>query len=190
MAEQRDAPYPELKRSHTMAHTGRPWTDHKPPPAAPVWAAIQGLGSYYVALAAIELDVFDTLAAAGPSTVDVLAKRLEVSEPHLRALLDWAGADASTLPPDRLRGFSYASKVKVTPIALEVQDINIRLDASTMTGGLAVALRERPGFGLRLAIDQLNLDAYLPRTSRQKDEHKFSSAYFILDNIVLNSFKV
>ena len=87
---------------------------------------------------------------------------------NLRALLDWAGADASTVPPDRLRGFSYASKVKVTPIALELQDINIRLDASTMTGGLAVALRERPGFGLRLAIDQLNLDAYLPRTSRQK----------------------
>ncbi len=85
---------------------------------------------------------------------------------NLRALLDWAGADMSTLPADRLRGFSYSSKVKVTPTALEVPDINIRLDASTMTGGLAVALRDRPGFGLRLAIDQLNLDAYLPRTSK------------------------
>ena len=82
---------------------------------------------------------------------------------NLRSLLDWAGVDASALPADRLRGFSYASKVKVTPIALEVQDINVRLDASTMTGGLAVALRDRFGFGLRLAIDQLNLDAYLPR---------------------------
>ena len=82
---------------------------------------------------------------------------------NLRSLLDWAGVDASALPADRLRGFSYASKVKVTPIALEVHDINVRLDASTMTGGLAVALRDRPGFGLRLAIDQLNLDAYLPR---------------------------
>lgn len=86
---------------------------------------------------------------------------------NLRALLDWAGADAKALPADRLRGFSYASKVKLTPVALEVQDINIRLDASTMTGGLAVALRERPGFGLRLAIDQFNLDAYLPRTPQK-----------------------
>lgn len=86
---------------------------------------------------------------------------------NLRSLLDWAGADASALPPDRLRGFSYASKIKLTPIALEVQDINVRLDASTMTGGLAVALRERPGFGLRLAIDQMNLDAYLPKDSRK-----------------------
>lgn len=86
---------------------------------------------------------------------------------NLRALLDWAGADAGALPADRLRGFSYASKVKLTPSALEVQDINVRLDASTMTGGLAVALRDRPGFGLRLAIDQLNLDAYLPRAARK-----------------------
>ena len=42
--EPRDAPYPELKKSHTMANQGRPWTDYKPPPAAPVWAAIEGLG--------------------------------------------------------------------------------------------------------------------------------------------------
>ena len=81
---------------------------------------------------------------------------------NLRSLLGWVGVDISAFPADRLRGFSYASKIKLTPIALEAQDINARLDASTMTGGLAVALRERPGFGLRLAIDQMNLDAYLP----------------------------
>ena len=56
---------------------------------------------------------------------------------NLRSLLDWAGVEAGALPPDRLRGFSYASKVKLTPTAIEVQDINVRLDASTMTGGLA-----------------------------------------------------
>ena len=89
---------------------------------------------------------------------------------NLRSLLDWAGVEAGALPPDRLRGFSYASKVKLTPTAVEVQDINVRLDASTMTGGLAVALRDRPGFGLRLAIDQMNLDAYLPRASVKSSE--------------------
>ncbi|MDD9917861.1 MAG: AsmA family protein [Rhodospirillaceae bacterium] len=89
---------------------------------------------------------------------------------NLRSLLDWAGVEAGALPPDRLRGFSYASKVKLTPTAVEVQDINVRLDASTMTGGLAAALRDRPGFGLRLAIDQMNLDAYLPRASVKSSE--------------------
>lgn len=88
MSEPRDAPYPELKKTHTMAHTGRPWTDFKPPAAAPVWAAIEGLGRYYVLVAALDLDIFDTLQAIGPTTVDVIAEHLDVSEPHLRALLD------------------------------------------------------------------------------------------------------
>jgi ubiquinone/menaquinone biosynthesis C-methylase UbiE len=71
-----------------MAHVGRPWTAHKPPPAAPVWAVIQGLGSYYVLLAALELDVFDTLRDLGPSPVEPIADHLGASVPHLRSLLD------------------------------------------------------------------------------------------------------
>ena len=88
MFEPRDAPYPEVKKSHTIARTGRPYTDFKPPAAAPVWAAIEGLGRYHVLLAAIELGVFDALRDAGPSTAPALAERLGVSAPHLASLLD------------------------------------------------------------------------------------------------------
>ena len=83
-----DAPYPELKKSHTMAHKGRPWTDHKPPPATPVWGVIEGFGSYHLLLAALELNVFDTLERTGPTAIGPVARLLEVSEPHLQALLD------------------------------------------------------------------------------------------------------
>lgn len=88
MTVSRDPPYPELKKTHTMAHVGRPWTDFKPPPAAPVWAAIEGLGRYYILVAALELNVFDSIADTGPTTSSDLARRLDVSEPHLRSLLD------------------------------------------------------------------------------------------------------
>ncbi len=71
-----------------MAHTGRPWTDHKPPAAAPVWASIEGLGRYYILLAAIELDVFDTLQKTGPTTAEALATELGCPVDHLRSLLD------------------------------------------------------------------------------------------------------
>ncbi|MEE1563280.1 MAG: hypothetical protein V1253_08775, partial [Alphaproteobacteria bacterium] len=37
-----------------------------------------------------------------------------------------------------------------------------RLDATKMTGGLTIALRQRPAFGLRLDLDRFNLNAYLP----------------------------
>ncbi len=83
-----DAPYPELKKTHTMARTGRPWRDVKPPPSAPVWAVIQGYGNYWVLVAAIELGVFDALQATGPTAVAPLAERLGASPPHLAALLD------------------------------------------------------------------------------------------------------
>ena len=86
--EPRDAPYPELKKTHTMAHSGRPFTDFKPPPAAPVWAAIEGLARYHVLLAAIELGVFDAARDAGSASADELADRLGVSSPHLASLLD------------------------------------------------------------------------------------------------------
>jgi SAM-dependent methyltransferase len=88
MLEPRDAPYPELKKTHTMARTGRPWTDYKPPPAAPVWAAIEGLARYHVLVAALELDVFDTLQRTGPARIDRINAEIGASEEHLRTLLD------------------------------------------------------------------------------------------------------
>ena len=83
----RDAPYPEPKATHTMARTGRPFTDRKPPPAAPIWDVIEGFGRFHVLVSAIELGVFDALEAAGAVSVDELAVRVGASPRHLHALL-------------------------------------------------------------------------------------------------------
>ena len=83
----RDAPYPEPKATHTMARTGRPWTDRKPPPAAPIWDVIEGFGRFHVLVSAVELGVFDVLESTGAVTVDDLAARVGASPRHLHALL-------------------------------------------------------------------------------------------------------
>ena len=83
-----DSPYPELKKTHTMAHVGRPWTDYKPPAAAPVWDVIEGFGRFHVLCSAIELGVFDLLDETGPADAEVLAGRRDVSAPHLETLLE------------------------------------------------------------------------------------------------------
>ncbi len=83
---------------------------------------------------------------------------------NVRGLAQWLGADPATLPADRLRNFSYTSKLQATPEAAEMTDIAIQLDAMRINGGMAVELRDKPGIGLRLAVDKLNLDAYLPKT--------------------------
>jgi ubiquinone/menaquinone biosynthesis C-methylase UbiE len=83
-----DAPYPELKKTHSLPRVGRPFTDRKPPPAAPVWAAIEGYGRFHVLASAVELGVFDRLDALGPTTGADLAAVLDVSAPHLTSLLE------------------------------------------------------------------------------------------------------
>lgn len=83
-----DSPYPELKKTHTMAHVGRPFTDYKPPAAAPVWDVIEGYGRFHVLVTALELELFDTIDRLGPVEVDALAAELDVSAPHLATLID------------------------------------------------------------------------------------------------------
>jgi ubiquinone/menaquinone biosynthesis C-methylase UbiE len=83
-----DSPYPELKKSHTMAHTGRPWRDVKPPPSGPVWGIIQAVGSYWTLVASVELGVFDAIERLGPTRIGPLARELDASPVHLQHLCD------------------------------------------------------------------------------------------------------
>ena len=99
----RDAAYPELKTTHTIARTGRPFTDYKPPPAAPVWDVIEGYGRFHVLVSAIELGVFDALEQLGPSTGAELADHLDVSASHLTTLLE--GVVATQLLDQRFGRF-------------------------------------------------------------------------------------
>jgi SAM-dependent methyltransferase len=83
-----DSPYPELKKTHTMARQGRPWTDVKPAPSAPVWNVIFGLSGYWMLVGAIELGLFDALWDHGPLTSGELADHLESSTSHTASLAD------------------------------------------------------------------------------------------------------
>jgi SAM-dependent methyltransferase len=83
-----DSPYPELKKANIPERVGRPWRDDRPPPAAAVWAVIQGYTSYWVLMAALELGVFDALRRGGSAGSDELAGKLGASPRHLAALLD------------------------------------------------------------------------------------------------------
>ena len=83
-----DSPYPELKKTHTMAHTGRPWKDYKPPPSGPVWSVINSGNTYWMLVAAIDLGVFDAFDIGESATEIELAERLGASRDGLRHLLD------------------------------------------------------------------------------------------------------
>jgi ubiquinone/menaquinone biosynthesis C-methylase UbiE len=125
-----DSPYPEMKKGHTMARTGRPWRDFKPPPSAPVWAIIQGIGSYWTLVAAIDLGVFDAVQRLGSTAIEPLASELGVSPPHLRHLCD------------ALVGFGFLDQVD------EVYELTETAERYLCTNGpasMAALVRVAPG---------------------------------------------
>ncbi len=80
---------------------------------------------------------------------------------NLRGLLDWLGVEAGNVPADRLRKAALTATVGVAKDGLvRVRDLDLLLDASRGKGALDLRWGEKPAFGLSLAVDQVNLDAY------------------------------
>jgi len=80
---------------------------------------------------------------------------------NLREMLEWVGFDTASVPADRLRRFAMSAAITGAPRNVTIKDIDIKLDASKLSGGLALVLRDRPAFGLRLVVDRVNVDGYL-----------------------------
>ncbi|MGF1629698.1 MAG: AsmA family protein [Kiloniellaceae bacterium] len=101
-------------------------------------------------------------------TVDADAEGLRFSgavaaeSDNLRGLLLWLGVDVAAVPAERLRRMVLTTGLEAAADRVVLRNADLRLDVSRLTGGAAIALRERPGLGLALNIDKVNLDAYLP----------------------------
>ncbi|HSD34050.1 MAG TPA: AsmA-like C-terminal region-containing protein, partial [Alphaproteobacteria bacterium] len=89
--------------------------------------------------------------------------RLTAASDNLRGVLQWLGAEPAGVPADRLRKLSLKARLSGAGSNLQVSEIDAQLDGSHITGGIAAVLRARPGLGIGLSIDEVNLDAYLPR---------------------------
>lgn len=91
---------------------------------------------------------------------------VEAASDNLRAILEWLGVDVAGVPPERLRRMALSSRVSAGRDEITLSDLDIAVDLSRATGGVAIALRERVGLGIGLAVDKLNIDAYRPRVAQ------------------------
>ncbi|MGO1120169.1 AsmA family protein [Rhodovibrionaceae bacterium A322] len=89
--------------------------------------------------------------------------RLESSADNLRALLTWFSLPVDQVPSDRLRRFSLRTRIQADSKVASFQELDLELDTTRVSGAATVALRQKPGLGIGLAVDRLNLDAYLPK---------------------------
>ena len=101
-------------------------------------------------------------SVAARDGVPEFTARLEAASDNLRAVLGWLKIDTDAVPADRLRKFVLTSTLRLTPDLIQIYGVDLRLDSSRLTGGLAYALRARPSFSIDIELDRLNADAYLP----------------------------
>jgi uncharacterized protein involved in outer membrane biogenesis len=108
-------------------------------------------------------DVAASGTVAAEQGVPVLGLAVEGNADNLRALLDWLGLRIDAVPADRLRRATLSAQLSGRPDDFRVAGLDLQVDTTHLTGGIAYADRGRPGFGIRLDIDRLNLDGYLPQ---------------------------
>lgn len=111
-----------------------------------------------------DFTLFGTLAARGGKPV--LDGKIEAASDNLRALLDWAAVDVSSVPADRLRQFNATGQLQGSPEEFQLADVDLRLDTLRLNGAATVRLGGRPAFGVTLVGDNLNLDGYLPKAGQ------------------------
>jgi len=110
-----------------------------------------------------ELAVFGFLSAKeGKPSFDgqVQAK---VREP--RTLMKWANVDTAALKPGMPGAVTLNIEATATPQMVSVRKLVLAFDKTTISGAANIALRDRLGIGASVAVDQLDLDAYLADTS-------------------------
>jgi len=108
--------------------------------------------------AGAEVLVAGTLTEAGG--LPLVGATAEARADDLRGLLRALELEPPDVPPDRLTRFRGAARIDGTPQEFQVSDIDLSLDTARAAGAVSVALRGRPGIGVRLSVDRLNLDAY------------------------------
>ncbi len=107
-----------------------------------------------------------TGALAGQGSDALLQGALKMVSDDLGSLLDWSGLGSGLEPrrvaAGRLRTLSLDSQLTLDGSALRFTEAELRVDASRLSGSLALSLGARPQIAGALALDRLNLDAYLP----------------------------
>ena len=100
---------------------------------------------------------------------------IEVQSSDLRAVSDWLDLKIDTVPRDRLRKLSFKSKVAIEKMQLRISKMELLFDSSKITGAIVAAIRKRPSLGVSINLDNINLDAYLPKNIRATNKFREDS---------------
>lgn len=109
-----------------------------------------------------DLAVFGFLTARDGKPAFDGQVQAKVADPQ--ALMTWAGADTSALKPGKPGAITLNVDAGVTPDTVSVRKLGLSFDKTNINGAATVVMRERIGIGASVAVDQIDLDAYLADT--------------------------
>ena len=87
---------------------------------------------------------------------------VEIAADDLRAILSWLSVDVGDVPADRLRRLNASADLSAIGNRLSTTNLDIRIDTTRIAGNAAIAADERPRVTAALAVNTVNVDAYLP----------------------------
>jgi hypothetical protein len=107
-----------------------------------------------------EITVFGRISSSGASPV--YEGEIDLVSDNLRVALAWLGREPSGIAPDRLRRIALSLRMSFDGERLTIPNFDIKLDTSRMLGSGNLILTPVPRVDLRVAIDRITLDPYLP----------------------------
>tara|TARA_Y100001934_G_scaffold146562_1_gene176060 strand:+ start:3634 stop:7323 length:3690 start_codon:yes stop_codon:yes gene_type:complete len=121
-----------------------------------------------------------SVAASGAVTAEdgqaTFRGPVEVISDNLRGTLAWLGEPMQEIADERLRRLDFSGDVVASLDVLAVTSLDLSLDSSRLTGGVAAKLEEVPTITAEFRLDQINLDAYLPAVASEREEGEPSGA--------------
>jgi AsmA protein len=87
---------------------------------------------------------------------------LEISPLNPRALMDKLGVKLETNNKLALNKLSLKTKFNATTDSVELKELAVHVDDSLLSGALAVRHFAKPAYQFDLALDQIDIDDYLP----------------------------
>ncbi|MBM3550123.1 MAG: hypothetical protein FJX54_24575 [Alphaproteobacteria bacterium] len=107
-----------------------------------------------------EITAFGRISSTG--TKPVYEGEIDLLSDNLRVALAWLGLEPSGVAPDRLRRVQVSLRASFDGERVTVPSFDLKLDTSRMLGSGSLVPAATPRVDLRVAIDRITLDPYLP----------------------------
>lgn len=139
-------------------------------------AQTQALNAPELAVAIGELKLKGEVAGKQIFAAPRLTGRIELARFDPRVLMQRFGVAYAPSDAQALRAVSAGMRFDASESAVAVDDLDVRLDDTRLTGKVAVTNLAAPAYRFEIKIDRFDLDRYLPPATEARPEAKQEAA--------------